>query len=239
METPKNIDYEGIGEGLSTACCRDLSPGSSTISLNDAWQKLSSHQVPQREPHPDTLTTESPINNELETATTERLIAIAHCAPPVFLTKEQYLQLSLNPLERYCCHIEAHEQLAVGQISNGRSLSRLKELDYSLAAATKVLAGCTSQSSASSSIRSTTSAGGPSVIPAPEIDLLMTDASELQAMSQEEQTKHLRKIAKLRRRLKAEGSRRMIKSTRVRKRSKMSEKSNETDRGGVGLCKRE
>ncbi|KAI3334126.1 hypothetical protein F4824DRAFT_502530 [Ustulina deusta] len=235
MEELKNIDYKGIGGGLPTACLRDLSPSESTISLNGDWQIPSPHQTPECEPHPDTSTTKSTLTIELETQSSEGSSATIHGASLVSSTNGQCLQLSLSPLERYCCHAEAYEQLVVGQITDRQSRTRLSELEDSLDAAARLLAGCTPQFSAlSSSIPRSTSGGDPNMIPAFELDPLMMDAPELKAAPREEQAKDLHKIAKLRRRLKAEGSGRVMKSVRVRKRSKTSNKSNETGRGGVG-----
>ncbi|GAW11625.1 hypothetical protein ANO14919_009720 [Xylariales sp. No.14919] len=226
MDELKNIDYRGIGEGLSIACRRDLSPSESTISLDDDW--WSSHRHLRREARSSASTT---IDAELGTKSNEGPSVTIHGAQPVSVAHERYLQLISTPLERYCYHVQAHEQFAVGQITDRQSLIRLNELNNSLDATAELVMGVTSQISTSSSISSSTSDGDPDE---PEA-LPMMDSPEFRAAPQEEQAKYLRRIAKLRRRLKVEGGPRAMKSVRVRKRSRTSNKSNETGHGGVGF----
>ncbi|KAI0433916.1 hypothetical protein F5Y09DRAFT_297847 [Xylaria sp. FL1042] len=226
MEEIKDTDYRGIGEGLSITYYQDLSSGESTMSLNNDCRNPSLHQIPECESYSDTSTTGSSIDVELETKLGERSSTAFHETFAASSSKEQYLQ-SLSPFERYYSHLQAHEQLAVGQITNRQSLTRLIELDDSLCATARILPGCASRLSApSSSNPSSTSGGDPDKMPT--LDLPMKDLPELQAASQEERAERLRKIDKLRRRLKVEGGGRIRKSARVRKRSKAGENSNET-----------
>ncbi|KAI0975232.1 hypothetical protein F4678DRAFT_457503 [Xylaria arbuscula] len=231
MEELKNIEFRGIGAGLLTTSRRELSPGESTITLNDDWQAQPTDQTLEHGSYSNTSTTESNLEFEPGTRSSEGSSAANHETPPVSLTNEQYLQLSVTPLERYCCQVEAHEQLAVGEITDRQSLERLAKLDDSLCAVAKSLPRFVPRySTSSSSALSSTASEDPNMIAVQETDLLMKDPAELQATMQEEEAVHLHKIAKMRRRLKAEGSRRTMKSTRVRKRSKTSDKSNEAGR---------
>ncbi|KAI1313987.1 hypothetical protein F5Y03DRAFT_1370 [Xylaria venustula] len=234
MEELKNIDYKGIGEGPSTTSYRELSPGESTITLNDDLEALPVDQTPERECYSDTSTIESNRKFEPETMAGEGSSAATYRTSPVFLTNEQCLQLSVTPLERYYYQVETHEQLAVGQMTDRQSLERLVQLDDSLCSAANLLPGFNPQYSASScSVFGSTTSEDRNMISVQETKLLRKDPAELQVAMQEEEAKHLHKIAKLRRRQKAEGSRRMMKSTRVRKRSKTSDESNDKGRQGV------
>ncbi|KAI0456359.1 hypothetical protein F5B21DRAFT_468647 [Xylaria acuta] len=231
MEGLKDIDYKGIGEGLSTGFLRDSSPSGSTISLSEDWQMLSPHKETLWEPYSDTSTAKLVLGSEPDPRLCEGLsVSAIQRAQLATLTKEGHSQQRLTPLERYCCHVENYEQLVMGQISDHRSFTRLNELDNSLDAATKVLGGFAPQVSASSWSILSSPGGDTNMIPALELDnlILMRDSPEWQAVPQEEQAKHLHRIAKLRRRIKAEGSPRKMKSVRVRKRSKNSNMSNET-----------
>ncbi|KAI0439865.1 hypothetical protein F4803DRAFT_553647 [Xylaria telfairii] len=246
MEGPSDIDYIGIGEGLSAAFRRDSTPSESTIGLSDDWLTpwdtfsffsyalLISDRSPYKEtwePYSDTSTAKPALDSELEPEPCKGLSpSTIQRAQLVSATNKDYSPPSLTPLERYCYHVQAHEQLAVGQIENHWSFTRLNRLDHSLYAATKLLGGFTPQASASSWSIISSSAGDTNMLPALELENLirMRDSAEWQAVSQEEQAKHLHKIAKLRRRIKAEGSPRKMKSVRVRKRSKNSNVSNET-----------
>ncbi|KAI0474671.1 hypothetical protein F4859DRAFT_75992 [Xylaria cf. heliscus] len=231
MEGPRDIDYKGIGEGLSTAFPRDSSPSEPTISLSDGWYGLSPHQESLPVPYSNTWTANLALGSELESKSCEGVsvssIQGASLPPP---TNEDPSQPSLTPLERYCCDVQTYEQLVVGKVGALRSLARLAELDNSLDVTTKLLGGFTSQMSASSWSILSSSGGETNMIPALELDKLirMRDSPEWKAVPQDEQAKHLRKITKLRRRVKAEGSPRKMKSVRVRKRGKSSNGSNET-----------
>ncbi|KAI0810127.1 hypothetical protein GGR55DRAFT_126035 [Xylaria sp. FL0064] len=218
MEGIKNIDYRGIGEGLSITYQQGLSPGEPMMSMADDWQALSLRQTPLCEPYSDISTTESAVDVDLQTKSGEGSSTTTTQETSLAASiRQQYFLQTLSPLERYCCHVQAHEQRAVGQITDRQALTRLLALDDMLCATARILPGCAPQLSALSSS-----------IP-PTIDSLMKDSVEFHAASQEEQAERLRKIDKLRRRLKIEGVGRVRKSARVRKRSKAGDNSNETD----------
>ncbi|KAI0549667.1 hypothetical protein F4679DRAFT_261556 [Xylaria curta] len=226
MEGFSDIDYRGIGEGLSTAFIRNSSPSGSTVSLDDDWQILPSHKE-----KPCSTTTSKPTSrakSELELCEGPSVSATQR-AQLAFLANESYPQRSLTPLERYCFHVETHEQLLMGRIGDRQSFMRLNELDNSLDAATRLLGGTSPQASTSSWSILSSSYGDTNMTPALELNSLihMSDLPEWQAVPQEEKANHLRRIAKLRRRVKAEGNPRKLKSVRVRKRSKNSNSSNE------------
>ncbi|KAI0872611.1 hypothetical protein GGS24DRAFT_428689 [Hypoxylon argillaceum] len=222
-----DIDYKGIGEGLFTVFHEDVLSSDPTINLNDDWDIVSSH----REPQPDNLTTELAVNTELEIEPKlDTSASPTRGAQIVNSLNDGYLQQNLTPLERYCYHVQTHEQVAMGQISCRQSLTQPNELNESLKTAARLLSGFTPQFSASSwSVLSSTSSASPKMVPTAELNhlVLMMDSSEWQFMLPEEQAECLRRIAKLRRRLKTEGGVRKMKSVRVRKRSKESNKSNE------------
>ncbi|KAI1752642.1 hypothetical protein F4782DRAFT_499532 [Xylaria castorea] len=231
MEGPSDIDYKGIGEGLSTAFLSDSSPSGSTISLGDDWQVVPPHEEYLHEPLSNTSTVKPNLGAEPEPELCEGLSASTTQGAQLALpTNEDYSRQSSIPLERYCSNVETYEQLVMGQIGNGQSLTRLSELDSSLDAATKLLDGVTPEASTSSWSILSSSDGDTNMIPTLELDnlILMSNSPEWQAVPQEEQAKHLHRIAKLRRRIKADGNPRKMKSVRVRKRSKNSNVSNET-----------
>ncbi|KAI1279283.1 hypothetical protein F5Y07DRAFT_39009 [Xylaria sp. FL0933] len=227
MEGIKNIDYRGIGEGLSITHQQSLSPSEPVMSKTDDWQALSLRQTPPSEPYSDISTTESAVDVKLQTKSSEGSSTTTTQETSLASSiRQQYFLQTLSPLERYCCHVQAHEQRAVGQITDRQSLIRLIELDDMLCATARILPGCAPQLPAlSSSIPNTTSGQGPNIMPT--IDSLMKDSVEFHAASQEEQAERLRKIDKLRRRLKIEGGGRVRKSARVRKRSKAGDASND------------
>ncbi|RYC54731.1 hypothetical protein CHU98_g11478 [Xylaria longipes] len=183
------------------------------------------------EPHSDTSTAKPTVGSELESESYECLsvasIQGTRLTPP---TNNDYSQQSLTPLERYCCDVQPYEQLVMGQLEGRPFFLRLNELDNSLGAAAKLLGGFTAQVSASSWSIISSSGGDINMTPALELDnlILMSDSPEWQAVPQDEQAKHLHRIARLRRRIRAEGGPRKMKSVRVRKRSKNSNMSNET-----------
>lgn len=213
MEGPSDIDYKGIGEGLSAAFRRDSTPSESTISLSDDWLTLwdtfsflpyallISDRSPDEEiswqPSSDTSTAKPARDSELEPKPCKGLsLSTIQRAQLVSPTNEDYSPQSLTPLERYCYHVQAHEQLVVGQIEDHPSFTRLNKLDNSLYAATKLLGGFTSRVSVSSWSIISSSAGDTKMLPALELDNLirMRDLAEWQAVPQEEQTKHLHKM---------------------------------------------
>ncbi|KAI0861160.1 hypothetical protein F4860DRAFT_477038 [Xylaria cubensis] len=220
MEGPSDIDYRGIGEGLTTDLLRNSSPSGSTVSLDDDWQIIPSHKENPCEPHSTASAANPTLGTESEPDLCEEL--------SVFATQRAQLAFSadeMTPIERYCCHAETHEQLVMGQIGDHQSFTRLNELDSSLDAATRLLDGISPQASTSSwSLCEDTN-----MTPALELDqlILLNDSPEWQAVPQEEKAKHLHRIAKLRRRVKAEGNPRKMKSVRVRKRGKNNNVSNE------------
>ncbi|KAI0509140.1 hypothetical protein F5B22DRAFT_374033 [Xylaria bambusicola] len=233
MEELQNIGYRGIGEGLSPAIrYNDLSSSELSLSLIDDWQTLPSLRTPAPEPTPHASTTQAPVHSDVENESSEGPSETLHETHHIRLTQEQSLHVGLTPLERYCCHAEQHEQLAVGQVTGRGSLARLGELSESLYSAARILPGCTSRSSAPSpSSQSSSSDRDINVTATLAIDLCIKGSSELQTLSHEEQAKHLHKIAKLRRRIRAEGAGRMRRPARVRKRSN---KSGETGQSGDG-----
>ncbi|KAJ3565756.1 hypothetical protein NPX13_g7380 [Xylaria arbuscula] len=189
----------------------------------------SSHRTPEYESGSSASTTQSSCKSELGSESSEVPQEVWHETFPITPTSEPYL-----PLERYCYHLEPHEQLALGQITDRGSPTQLIELDKSLYATARVLPGCTSRSSAPSPSSSSSPGSEEDDVPYTfETDPLFKDSTEPQAALLEEQAKHLHKIAKLRRRLRAEGKGRMKKPARVRKRIRLSEKSTETGQGGA------
>ncbi|KAI0184210.1 hypothetical protein EV127DRAFT_444815 [Xylaria flabelliformis] len=224
MEGPSDIDYRGIGEGLTTALLRNSSPSGSTVSLDDDWQIIPSHKENPCEPHSTASAANLTLGTESEPELCEELSVFAtQRAQLAFLADE------MTPLERYCCHAETHEQLVVGQIGDRQSFTRLNELDSSLDAAARLLDGITPQASTSSWSNLSSLCEDTNIAPALELDhlVLLNNSPEWQAVPQEEQAKHLHRIAKLRRRVKAEGNPRKMKSVRVRKRGKNNHVSNE------------
>ncbi|KAI1128663.1 hypothetical protein F5Y10DRAFT_239968 [Nemania abortiva] len=221
MSEPENIDYKGIGDGLSITLRDDVSSNESTIDLNEDWQIV----PPHGESDASESTTKPTIGIEPEIKLNADSSAFP--AKEAQIRDDRYSLQNLTPLERYCYHVQTHEQLVVGQISNPRSLTQPSELDDSLIKATRLLGGSPPKPSASSwSILSSGLDGGPNMAeldhPPPVMDLC-----EWQSMPQEEQAEFLRRVAKLRRRLKTEGSPRQMRPVRVRKRSKGSNRSNE------------
>lgn len=109
-------------------------------------------------------------------------------------TNEQFFQGNLTPLERYCCHVQAHEQLAVGQMPNRKSLTGPNQLGNVMDNAAKLLDGLSPGTSRSSwSILSLNQGKSLNMIPAPKLDdlLLATDPAGSQATPPEGQAMHL------------------------------------------------
>ncbi|KAI1735901.1 hypothetical protein F4680DRAFT_295573 [Xylaria scruposa] len=226
MEGPSDIDYRGIGEGFATAFIRNSSPNGSTVSLDDDWQILPSH----KEKSCSTTTSKPTLGAKSEPELCEGpSVSTTQRTQLAFPANENYSQQRLTPLERYCCNLETYEQLVMGRIGDGQPFTRLNELDSSLDAATRLLGGTSPQTSTSSWSILSSSCGDANMTPALELDSLihMSHLPEWQTVPQEEQGNHLRRIAKLRRRVKTEGNPRKLKSVRVRKRSKNSNVSNE------------
>ncbi|KAI1195026.1 hypothetical protein F5X97DRAFT_309372 [Nemania serpens] len=216
MAELKDIEYKGIGAGLPIPCHRDLWLAKSMVSLSDDdWQML---------PHPDTETAKHAKIVEPHTELNE----VPQASTIHGDINKQFSQGNLTPLERYCRHVQAHEQLAAGQIPDRKSLTGPNQIDNMLDNAAKLLSGLSPEISASSwSILSLTSSEGQNMTPAPKLDRLLLLAADSSATPQE-QAKRLHTIAKLKRRLGAEGSPRQMKPVRVRKRSKGSNESHET-----------
>ncbi|KAI0096124.1 hypothetical protein GGR51DRAFT_568824 [Nemania sp. FL0031] len=224
MNEAENIDYKGIGEGLSTAFREDISPSESTISLNGGWHIVNPHQ----ESVPSESTTRPSMDNDQEIKPNADSFASSLKAVPASTSRNgKYTLQNLTPLERYCHCVETHEQLAMGQISDRGSLTQPKELDDSLNTAARLFGGSSRRFSGSSwSILSSASGEEPNTA---ELDYTppAIGSPEWQSMGEREQADCLRQIAKLRRRRKTEGSPRQMKPVRVRKRSKQSNESNE------------
>ncbi|KAJ2985786.1 hypothetical protein NUW58_g5350 [Xylaria curta] len=226
MDEAKNIDYRGIGEGLSVARRRDSSLSESTISLSDDWQTL----LRQREtPYSATSVAERTPDIQVADTAHEGSSALSlRDTQLVTLANGQHSQRNLTPLERYRFDVQTHEQLALGQKPDRRYLS---EFNTSLDAPARLATESTPRDSASScSILGSSSNGDTDVTPSLELnDLIrMKDSPGWQAVPPEEQANCLRRIAKLRRRFKQEGNPRSRKAVRVRKRSKRSDESNES-----------
>ncbi|TRX89678.1 hypothetical protein FHL15_009428 [Xylaria flabelliformis] len=183
-----------------------------------------SHKENPCEPHSTASPANPTLGTESEPELCENLSAIATQRAQLAFSADE-----MTPLERYYCHVETYEQLVMGQIGDRQSFTRLNELDTSLDAATKLLGGITPQASTSSWSMLSSLCEDTNMTPALELDhlILLNDSPEWQAVPQEEQAKHLHKIAKLRRRVKAEGNPRNMKSVRVRKRGKNNHVSNE------------
>ena len=149
----------------------------------------SSHHTPESEPSHSASTTQSSLQNEAGTESSQGPPETWHDDPLVSPTTEAYL-----PLERYCCHMEAHEKLAVGQITDRGSSTQLIELDRSLYATARVLPGFTSRSSAPSPSSSSSHVDEDEDMPYTlEIAPLVKDSTEPQAVLLEEQA-NLRKM---------------------------------------------
>ncbi|KAI1827817.1 hypothetical protein F4861DRAFT_290777 [Xylaria intraflava] len=229
MEAPASIDYKGIGEGLHIRRGRRSSPGSSTINLSDGEQVVSLPPT-QVEDHP---------HPAAKPATNAELVIEPSSVSPNRIQWSRLFdtinkQPHFNPLDRYYCDAQAHEQVAMGQAPDRRSPSRLDALAGPLGAVVGLPKGSSSLISASSDSTLTSSSVEDSrMTPSLELDglLRMADLPEWQNLPDEEQLRHLRKITKLKRRLKTEGSPRTAKPVRIRRRSKMSDMSNETNRG--------
>ncbi|KAI3319587.1 hypothetical protein HD806DRAFT_525264 [Xylariaceae sp. AK1471] len=231
MDEFKEIDYKGIGEGLSTTGCGVLSPSDSIINLSDDGQELSSNKGTWCEHRFDPPAEKSAEDTEPETNSYLAPAATAQGAQLVASNHEQNSQSNLTPLVRYCCDAQTHEQLAVGLIPERRSLNRPNGLDESLGAAVELLIGPHSEVAASSCSTLGSNPGGePSIAPAVELDglLHMKDSPEWQAVPQDEQEKCLHRIANLKRRIRAEDNPRKMSSVRVRKRSRISKSSDGT-----------
>ncbi|GAW25657.1 hypothetical protein SAMD00023353_1002120 [Rosellinia necatrix] len=224
MAEPRNIDHRGVGDGLSIAYLRDSSPGASTIDLSDGSQTLAPRQPLQAAADFYKSIAEGIVNPQLVTETAEILPAsLVREAQFSASPTEQYSQQDLTPLERYCLHTQTHEQLALGGIPHDPSFTASNN-DGSPGATAGPLAELVPHVSTSSwSIRSSASGGDLDMKSMPDIN-----SPEWLAMPEDLQKQHLRKLAKLRRRLKTEGSPRTKGSIRLRKRSKASYQSIET-----------
>ncbi|KAI0405896.1 hypothetical protein F4802DRAFT_561140 [Xylaria palmicola] len=230
MDELTNLDYRGIGEGLLIGLCRDSSPSEPAIIPEGEWQTLSSHQGTVCDPHLGTSTAsaaEHAQRPELETKQYESSSTLCiHVAQLVASADEKYPQQhDLTSLERYRYHVHRYEQIPLGLIP---TIRRLSNPDPSLVAVATLI-GELGRASAPSSVISSASSNDTNKTTAMELDdlLLMKDSPEWQVVPYDEQSKHLRRIAKLKRRLKAEGNPRKINSARARKRTKQTYGSNE------------
>ncbi|KAJ8127434.1 hypothetical protein O1611_g6202 [Lasiodiplodia mahajangana] len=194
MNKPENIDYKGIGEGLSVAFDEDVSSSESTISLNDDWQIVTSSPSHQESDSSES-TVKPTVDSESEVkSNADSLACSAKRMETPTSRNSKYALQNLTPLERYCYCVETHEQLATGQISGRRSLTQPNELDDSLNAAAKLFDESSCQFSASPwSILSSASGGG---LDTAELDYmpLMIDSSEWQSLPEGEQADCLRRI---------------------------------------------
>ncbi|KAI8628938.1 hypothetical protein F5Y19DRAFT_102545 [Xylariaceae sp. FL1651] len=228
MDKPTNINYRGIGEGLPITALQGLSPCDTRFSLSDDGH---SHPDSCYECHLYTSATEHHLR--IETATKS-------CLPPLPTVREnqpvafakECSGASLTPLDRYCSDTQTHEQLAVGQIPSRQWLRDPGWRRDVLGSVTvKLLAGSHTKAPASpSSPLSSSWEGGSEDAPTIGLDdlLCLKNSPEWHAVPQEEQAKCLHKIAKLRRRLQSESSRRQVKSARVRKRQNRKRSEVET-----------
>ncbi|KAI1119293.1 hypothetical protein F5Y14DRAFT_128686 [Nemania sp. NC0429] len=224
MDELKKVDYNGIGAGLPIPCCRGSWVTESTVSLSadDDWQMLLLHEIQRCDPHSDTETARHAKIIEPQTEFNK--------VPSASSMSGDLTQGNLSPLERYCCHFQAHELLALGLIPDRKSRIGPNQLNKTLENAAKLLGGLPPDFSASSwSILSSNPGESQNMIPPPKLDdvILTTDSAGSQTTPQE-QAKNLHTIAKMKRRLRAESSPRQMKPVRVRKRSKGSNQSQET-----------
>ncbi|KAI1175596.1 hypothetical protein F4777DRAFT_323599 [Nemania sp. FL0916] len=214
-EELNDINYKGIGAGVVIPRYRKHSRSEYSLSLSDDWQLFPSQHE----------TSSGPIARVNEQSSTS----------PMHKTQnEQYLRQNLTPLQAYYYHPETHEQLAVGQPHEHRSLTRQSNVHGSLEAVVGLSGDHTSPISESSwVVASSNSCGGPSGVstPMPENHFHTLDPPEASSVPREEQVSHTTKVSKLKRRFEAEGNPRAMKPPRIRKRSKESNKSSEATEG--------
>lgn len=192
MAELKDIEYKGIGAGLPIPCHRDLWLAKSMVSLSDDdWQMLFDalyspfHYalLTSNRPHPDTETAKHAKIVEPHTELNE----VPQASTIHGDINKQFSQGNLTPLERYCRHVQAHEQLAAGQIPDRKSLTGPNQIDNMLDNAAKLLSGLSPEISASSwSILSLTSSEGQNMTPAPKLDRLLLLAADSSATPQEQ-----------------------------------------------------
>lgn len=145
----------------------------------------SKHEASRSEPHSDTETAKHITIIEPQTKSNEILSELSTRGD----TKELCSQGNLTPLQRYCFNVQAHEQLAVGQTPDRKSLTGPNQLGNMLDKAAKLFGGSSPDISSSSwSILSSSLGEGQKMIPAPKLDdlLLATNSAVSQATPQEQ-----------------------------------------------------
>lgn len=116
---------------------------------------------------------------------------------PIVSPTEQYSQQDLTPLERYCYHAQAHEQLALGQKPDRKPLQGFSILDGLPYIAMETLAEATHHYSQSArSVFSSSVDDSSGTMSASELDnlLRLKNSPEWQSKTEEEQYHDLRRM---------------------------------------------
>ncbi|KAI1374190.1 hypothetical protein F4677DRAFT_172827 [Hypoxylon crocopeplum] len=122
-----DIEYEGIGEDRhilvgSERCFRDYSPGETIISLSDNGQAIYSSPVPTFMDPPGNPPTQPYFQERYGDAVDPESPTIPFALSRNGLRVAQRYTTSpgngLSPLTRYCREAQAHEQLALGIVSD-------------------------------------------------------------------------------------------------------------------------
>ncbi|KAI1264783.1 hypothetical protein F5Y18DRAFT_388394 [Xylariaceae sp. FL1019] len=223
MESDLELDCKGIGEGLAFERSSAPSPSDTSITLDTHDHRLHKDDAVTRA----RSTSTSPLKSDQDTKSMARplesLSASAHETERVSQLNETLLGSTSTAystlVDAYCRDIQAHELLALGQISERQSHTRCPVLNKSLNDTVNHLIYSHSKPHPTSSTSPDSSSCDVWITLAAELEHLMNtrESSKWQDKSPEEQTRCMCRIAKLERRLQRDHPRE-VRSPRVRKR---------------------